>query len=911
MGVDQLTEDPSSSGKKDPVFLKSSANDIKVTIPGVERPWLFEAEGFILQNHDTGRILPTESQRNTTDPLVADFLATDYDSVDQSSVYSTPLLPLKKLDGSEPISGPKTIKLILRSKFTFKAEALKGVITNEPSLALAKDNKNSSALKVHSALQLQNVLQDKFKRSCELCGLNNHLSENCYKVMFSKKEYLENSSNAITPDLPTKEPDNSLCMRDEHLSTILEMESDEVIKYSVENLVPIPSESEGIFDDTCDVPFCDNSLPLDVLNYQFELFSSFNDDCSSSDDDSFEDIDYVEASPLDSKLVSLEEVKDDILRKKLLNINHLIAKIEALNNNPTPNCVFKTPFLFPIPVEDSDSFFEKSDTSLSYSDNSLPKFETFSDRTKETSSGSATTHADNSLPERNPFEQRNEPPAQPRVVYAPILDLNYFCHFLDILENYNPMDDEPMWAADRVVAPLLVPQSPFLKPQTNSPLMYKEFQSRSKQPNSDHNDDDTPMSREEEAKFMQTFCRTRLYNDYRDRDSNRDNWRSRMPNYGKFLKELVSNKHKHEQISTSNESFALIQNKVPPKLRDPRSLLIPCNFNKTLSCDALAELGASINIMRYSLYAKLSLKTLKPTKMSVRLADIPFQYPVGIVESMLVDVCKFTFPVDFVILKMEEDNNVPLILGRPFLHTDDAVIQKQLNLRVGTERMTFHMDSAMKHSYSNDDTCFSINVIDEILEEDSDAFLDEGSKILHSIEGTILKEKLFAEFDVFMVMTAEENSKSEFDTEEPSFGNITLTLIIRSRHLLKNHLWILNSNLFLVGEYASIIVNSMKQPQKTISLCNLQIKCKKYSQEINTSVSLMIFPEISKFQSILRTKKKQHSLALSEHTLTESVEVFLDDFFVFGNSFDRYLKNLDKILQHCKDANLVLKWEKC
>ncbi|GKC12667.1 retrovirus-related pol polyprotein from transposon TNT 1-94 [Tanacetum coccineum] len=119
LGVDQLTKDPSSSGQKDPVIVKSSANDIKVTIPGVERPWLSEAE------------------------------ATDYDSSDESSVCSTLLPPLKKLDGVEPISGPKTIISILRSKPTFKAEALKGVITNEPSSAPAKGNKSSSASKVH------------------------------------------------------------------------------------------------------------------------------------------------------------------------------------------------------------------------------------------------------------------------------------------------------------------------------------------------------------------------------------------------------------------------------------------------------------------------------------------------------------------------------------------------------------------------------------------------------------------------------------------------------------------------------------------------------------------------------------------------------------------------------------------
>ncbi|GKF10445.1 hypothetical protein Tco_0048371 [Tanacetum coccineum] len=100
---------------------------------------------------------------------------------------------------------------------------------------------------------------------------------------------------------------------------------------------------------------------------------------------------------------------DDILLEKLLNINLLIAKIESLNDNSTPDCVLKSPSPFPISVEDSESFFEKSDTSLSYSDNSLPEFETFSDHMEETSSGSTTTHADNSLTEYDSFHFEIEP----------------------------------------------------------------------------------------------------------------------------------------------------------------------------------------------------------------------------------------------------------------------------------------------------------------------------------------------------------------------------------------------------------------------------------------------------------------------------------------------------------------------
>nr|GEV92262.1 hypothetical protein [Tanacetum cinerariifolium] len=144
-----------------------------------------------------------------------------------------------------------------------------------------------------------------------------------YSIQY--KEYLENSTNAITPDLPTEEPDNSLSMRDEHLNTILETESDELIKSSVENLFPIPSESEGISDDTCDVPFCDNSPPLYVLNDNFELFSDFNDDCTSCDNFSpiniFEEEYMTLSNPLfdsnddftssDDKSLSDEDILED------------------------------------------------------------------------------------------------------------------------------------------------------------------------------------------------------------------------------------------------------------------------------------------------------------------------------------------------------------------------------------------------------------------------------------------------------------------------------------------------------------------------------------------------------------------------------------------------------------------------
>ncbi|GJY66018.1 reverse transcriptase domain-containing protein [Tanacetum coccineum] len=187
----------------------------------------------------------------------------------------------------------------------------------------------------------------------------------------------------------------------------------------------------------------------------------------------------------------------------------------------------------------------------------------------------------------------------------------------------------------------------------------------------------------------------------------------------------------------------------------------------------------------------------------------------------------------------------------------------------------------MNQSYLNDNTCFSIDVIDEILKEDFNALLDEGSEILHSMEGTILEEKLFVEFDEFMAMTTNENSESESDTEEPPFKKSPLTPIIRSKHLLKNLLRILKSNLFLITWSMHSWKNLLFFMRMPFGLCNAP----------------------ATFQRCM--------LAIFHDMIEESVEVFMDDFSVFGNSFDNCLNNLDKMLQHCKAAHLVLNWEKC
>nr|GFC76809.1 hypothetical protein [Tanacetum cinerariifolium] len=184
----------------------------------------------------------------------------------------------------------------------------------------------------------------------------------------------------ITPVLSTEEPVDSLSMGDEHLDTNPVTESDELIKSSVEDLVPIQSKFKGILNTMCDVHLVNNPTPLEAKDH-FEIVINSNDDIFSSDDDYLynENIEYVEASPHNSELVSLEvaeilipeeeEIVDDNLREKLLNVHLLIAKIEALKDNPTLSFELLTKPSSTSPK----SFLEETNTFH----NSLPEFENF------------------------------------------------------------------------------------------------------------------------------------------------------------------------------------------------------------------------------------------------------------------------------------------------------------------------------------------------------------------------------------------------------------------------------------------------------------------------------------------------------------------------------------------------------
>ncbi|XP_014499594.1 uncharacterized protein LOC106760700 [Vigna radiata var. radiata] len=180
------------------------------------------------------------------------------------------------------------------------------------------------------------------------------------------------------------------------------------------------------------------------------------------------------------------------------------------------------------------------------------------------------------------------------------------------------------------------------------------------------------------------------------------------------MKELLTKKRKYieaETIEVQGNCSAIIQKLLPPKFKDPGSFTIPCTIGKLA-----IDLGASINLMPLSMFKKIGELELKPTRMTLQLADKSIKYPQGVVEDVLVKVDKLLFPVDFVIMEMEEDTKVPLILGRPFMKTARVLIDVdngKLKVRVQNEEVNFNVFGVMSHP-NDDEACFQIDALDEV-----------------------------------------------------------------------------------------------------------------------------------------------------------------------------------------------------
>nr|GEU47386.1 reverse transcriptase domain-containing protein [Tanacetum cinerariifolium] len=191
-----------------------------------------------------------------------------------------------------------------------------------------------------------------------------------------------------------------------------------------------------------------------------------------------------------------------------------------------------------------------------------------------------------------------------------------------------------------------------------------------------------------------------------------------MPKFASTIKSLLTNKDKLfelAKIPLNENCSAMLLKKLPEKLGDPGKFLIPCDFLRMDVCHALADLGASINILPLSIWKKLSLSELTPTQMTLELADRSITRPKGVDEDVFVTVGKFHFSTNFVVVDFEADPRIPLILGRSFLRTGCALIDvygEEITLRVNEEAVTFNLNQTTRYSSTYYD--LSVNRIDII-----------------------------------------------------------------------------------------------------------------------------------------------------------------------------------------------------
>ncbi|GKC50413.1 reverse transcriptase domain-containing protein [Tanacetum coccineum] len=372
-----------------------------------------------------------------------------------------------------------------------------------------------------------------------------------------------------------------------------------------------------------------------------------------------------------------------------------------------------------------------------------------------------------------------------------------------------------------------------------------------------------------------------------------------MPKFAPMFKKLLNNKDKMIELTKTpvNENCsAVILKKVPEKLGDPGRFLIPCDFPEMNECLALADLGASINLMPLSIWKELNLPALTKTRMILELPDRTISTPTVIAEDVFVKVGTFFFPADFVVVDYVADPRVPLILGRPFLKMARALIDvhgEQITLRHDDKSVTFKVGDTKTFSYNVIESVNKVDVIDMACEEYSqevlgfsdvvqsgnptpyyDPVVSTSSPTLTPFEGSDFL--LIEEADAFLALEDDPTSSEVDDSYYDSEGDILLL---------------------------ETILNSEPSPPLPIKeiICLNSAKSLKFVRP-KLWKPLMDSPVIFISRLTHLIKRKQPSPALTGHLPIAAC--------LLGYAMLR-AHSRDKMLQMCEDTNLVLNWEKC
>ncbi|GJU91845.1 reverse transcriptase domain-containing protein [Tanacetum coccineum] len=420
-----------------------------------------------------------------------------------------------------------------------------------------------------------------------------------------------------------------------------------------------------------------------------------------------------------------------------------------------------------------------------------------------------------------------------------------------------------------------------------------------------------------------------------------------MLKFASTFKSLLSNKEKLFELANTplNENCsAVLLKKLPEKHGDPGKFLIPCDFPELDECLALADLGVSINLMPLSMWKKISLLELTLTRMTLELADRSVAHPKGVAEDVFVKVGKFYFLADFVVVDYDVDSRVPLILERPFLRTEYA--QEVLGFSDSSSSGNPTPSDPIITSSSPSFTSFEGG--DSILEEIK-TFLRTPEEIsnldddYYDMKGDIIYlEKLLNE-DPSPTLPPLKNDKLKQVDVTMTKPSIEEPPELELKDL-PSHL----EYAFLEGtdKLTVIISKELKEEEKDVLLKILMEDDFKpaiqHQRRLNPIIHEVIKKEVIKLldagliypisdspwvspvhcvpkkggMTVVENEDNELILtrcmiAIFHDMIEETMEVFMDDFLVFGDSFSSCLSHLDKMLKRCEDTNLVLNWEKC
>nr|GEU39193.1 reverse transcriptase domain-containing protein [Tanacetum cinerariifolium] len=441
-----------------------------------------------------------------------------------------------------------------------------------------------------------------------------------------------------------------------------------------------------------------------------------------------------------------------------------------------------------------------------------------------------------------------------------------------------------------------------------------------------------------------------------------------MPKSASTLKAIIGNKEKLSEMARTplNEHcLAVLLKKFLEKLGDPSKFLIPCDFPEMDECLALADLDASINLMPFSVWKRLSLLELTLTCMTLKLMDCLISRPIGVAEDVYVKVRKFHFSTDFVVVDLDADPRVPLILGRSFLKTGRALIdvfKGELVLRVGKEAITFDLDQTSRYLANyNDMMAKRIDLIDMACEGYSQEVLGFFNVIASGnptpyygpiVSTTSLtltpfenSDFLLEEVDAFLALEDDPTSPKELkiceaksdksSIDEPpevelkdipshleyAFleGNDKLPVIIAKDFSVEEKtalITVLKSHKRAIAWKLSDIkgINSEFCTNKILMEDDFE-PAVQHQRRVNPKIHNVIKQEVLKLLDAgliypIYDSPWRCMIAIFHDMIEKTMEVFMDDFSVFGNSFQSCLSNLEKMLKRCEDTNLYLNWKR-